>query len=230
MNMNYQGIEPEMNEISEYFSKIYKYRFKQINQNDKILVWNEISKYIYKFMGNPAKILDPAGGSLEFIRGLPDCEKWVVDIVKYTDEDKILNIKYIVSDIFTAKLPENYFSGIFISNFLEHLSSQAQIRDFLMKMYKHLEPGGKIVIMGPNFKYTYSNYFDFADHNVPLTEKSIEEHLVGCNFKISKSYSKFLPFSFSGILPAHPILTRLYLSIPITWKFLGKQFLVMGQK
>jgi len=42
--------------------------------------------------------------------------------------------------------------------------------------------------------------------------------------------SRFLPYSFTGRLPASAGLTRAYLSMPFAWKLLGKQFLVIGER
>ena len=41
---------------------------------------------------------------------------------------------------------------------------------------------------------------------------------------------RYLPYSFRGILPPSPPLTRLYLKTPLAWRLLGKQFLVIGRK
>jgi hypothetical protein len=41
---------------------------------------------------------------------------------------------------------------------------------------------------------------------------------------------RFLPYTTRSALPQHQMLVALYLKIPILWRFLGKQFLVVGQK
>jgi hypothetical protein len=40
---------------------------------------------------------------------------------------------------------------------------------------------------------------------------------------------RFLPYSFTGGLPAGRRLVRLYLAMPPAWRLLGKQFLVTGR-
>ena len=49
------------------YQRIYEYRFKDTNFNDKLKVWKEISSFLYKFMGKPKSILDPAAWMCEFI-------------------------------------------------------------------------------------------------------------------------------------------------------------------
>ncbi len=212
------------------FERIYAYRFQQVAIEKKKIIWKVIAEFFYGIMGNPEKILDSAGGMCEFINAVPSKERWAVDIVpaikKYADED----VKLIIGDVLTVDLPENYFDAVFISNFLEHLHSQEEVSLFLERMYSVLKKGGKIGVIGPNFKYCYRQYFDFADHTVVLSELGVEEHLYGAGFKITRSHARFLPLSFRGGLPVHPLLVKLYLNMPFVWWVLGKQFLIIGEK
>jgi ubiquinone/menaquinone biosynthesis C-methylase UbiE len=213
------------------YERIYQYRFKGIDLQKKKRAWNEIARFIYDTLGRPAAILDPAAGQCEFINAVPCREKWAVDlndyfIKKYAEKD----VKIVIGDALEVTLPENHFDAVFVSNFLEHLNSQDQVAHFLVRMFKCLKPGGKIAIMGPNFKYTYRNYFDFADHTVILSELGLAEHVYGAGFTIESTYARFLPLSFRGGLPVNKLMIRIYLNFPLAWRFLGKQFLVIGQK
>jgi hypothetical protein len=129
-----------------------------------------------------------------------------------------------------AELPDSYFDGIFVSNFLEHLASQEEVHRFLGLMYEATEPGGRIAIMGPNFRYSKDEYFDMADHTVVLTHMAVIEHLHWAGYRATKVIPRFLPYSFTGRLPASPALTRLYLRVPLAWRVLGRQFLVVGER
>ncbi len=130
----------------------------------------------------------------------------------------------------TVDIPKDYFELVFISNFLEHLESQEQVSEFLQRMFQSVKQDGFIAVMGPNFKYAYKEYFDFADHTVCLSELAVAEHLVGAGFKISKIYPRFLPMSFRGRLPVNKFLIQTYLQMPFAWRFFGKQFLILAQK
>jgi hypothetical protein len=216
------------------YNRIYEYRFRKINHIKKKIDWNELSKWLFKNCLNyPTKILDPAGGMCEFINSVPSKEKWAIDIEeafikKYADND----VKILIGSNLDVSIPENYFNGIFISNFLEHLKSQEEVAQLVTKMYDSMENKGRIVIMGPNFKYCYNEYFDFADHNVILSELGIAEHLYGAGFDIVKIIPRFFPLSFrsGGLLPITPLTIITYLNVPIAWKYFGKQFLVVGEK
>jgi SAM-dependent methyltransferase len=213
------------------YDRIYEYRFQGIDEEKKKITWEEIANYIYKRLAQPKRLLDPAAGKCELVNSIKSEERWAVDlndyfIRKYAAE----GVKIVVGDIFKVDLPEAYFDGVFISNFLEHLNSQEEVATLLEKMYNSLRPGGKIAIMGPNFRYTYRSYFDFADHTVILTELGLAEHLYGAGFEIESIHPKFLPLSFRGGIPVSRFLVRTYLSLPLAWRIMGKQFLLVATK
>jgi hypothetical protein len=216
------------------YNKIYDYRFRGINHSKKTLVWDELSKWLFnKYLNRPKKILDPAGGMCEFINSVPAKEKWAIDmeeafIKKYAAED----IKIVIGSNLKVEIPQNYFDGIFVSNFLEHLKDQEEVALFLERMYNSLKQGGRIAIMGPNFKHCYREYFDFADHHVILTELSVAEHLYGAGFEIVKTIPRFFPLSFrsGGHLPITSSIIKAYIHFPFAWKIMGKQFLIIGEK
>lgn len=209
------------------FDRLYTYRFKDVDQRDRQRVWTVIGADIYRRMNCPKVLLDPASGRCEFLNAIPECERWAVDQLDhgaYRDPE----IKAVVSDIFAAELPTSYFDGVFVSNFLEHLPSQDSIADLLRLLRSVMLPGARIAILGPNFKHCWQEYFDCADHVIPLTHISVQEHLYAAGFSICSVLPRYLPYSFRSVMPASPHLVRLYLSLPMAWRALGKQFLVVG--
>ena len=215
------------------YDRIYQYRFKNVDNKKKNIVWKGVSNYICnKYFNEAQKLLDPAGGLCEFINHAPVSEKWTIDLFEDVKQHANDDIKVIIGDNLKVEIPENYFDGVFVSNFLEHLHSQEEVAHFLGRMQKCLRSKGKIVIMGPNFKYTYREYFDFADHSVVLSELGVAEHLYGAGFSVKNIFPKFLPLSFrsGGFLPVNDFTTKVYLNTKLCWNILGKQFLVVGEK
>ena len=210
--------------------KIYAFRFQGISPEKKAAVWGPITRHIQSFMPKADIILDPCAGRCEFINHVQAKEVWAVDREESFLRSAIPGVKTVAGDIFHAPLPENHFGGIFVSNFLEHLESAEQAATFLRRMRTLLSPGGRLVIMGPNFKYCGPEYFDCIDHRLILTERSVAELLFSEDFELVKSHARYLPYSFRSRLPASEALTGLYLKFPFAWKFLGKQFLLAAQK
>src|SRR6516165_2848063 len=211
------------------YERLYAYRFRHVDQASRQAVWQEIARYVHARMGAPDRMLDPAAGRGEFITAVPAGERWGVDLVGHGVPESA-GVKMIISDIMDAGLPEAYFDGVFMSNFLEHLPDQNAVAAVLCKLYSAMEPGGRIAVVGPNFRYCAREYFDCADHTVILSHVAVAEHLYAAGFVITAVSPRFLPFSFRGLLPPSPLLTRLYLHTPLAWRLLGKQFLVLGRK
>jgi 2-polyprenyl-3-methyl-5-hydroxy-6-metoxy-1,4-benzoquinol methylase len=211
------------------YQRLYSYRFRDVDQISREAVWREIAQFIYQRLGRPATVLDPAAGRGEFISAVPSAERWGVDLVSQGDLESA-GVKMIIADIMDAELPMSHFDGVFVSNFLEHLPDQNSVAALLSKLRDSMAPGGRIAIMGPNFKYCAREYFDCADHTLILSHVGLAEHLHAAGFEVDAMHPKFLPYSFRGLLPPSPALTRTYLGTPLMWKVLGKQFLAIARK
>ena len=211
------------------YERLYAYRFRDVDQASRQKVWNEIARYIHRRLGEPRSVLDPAAGRGEFITAVPADDRWGVDLVRQGDLESA-GVKMIIGDIMDVELPREHFDGVFLSNFLEHLPDQDSVGTVLAKLREAMQPGGRIAIMGPNFKYCARDYFDCADHTVILTHVAVAEHLNAAGFSVTAVVPRFLPYSFRGLLPPSPLLTRIYLRTPVLWRLLGKQFLVLARK
>jgi hypothetical protein len=212
------------------FERLYEYRFRGIDPKGRQAVWSEIAQFVGAEMGDPQRLLDPAGGRGEFINAARAAERWFVDLVAPDVGTIADGVNLLTGDIMKMELPSDYFGGIFVSNFLEHLSSQEAVAAFLEKMLHCQAAGGRIAVLGPNFRYCAKDYFDCADHCVALTHVAVAEHLYGAGYEVEKVIPRFLPFSFRGVLPPSAALTRMYLKVPLAWRLIGKQFLVVGRK
>ena len=211
------------------YEALYKHRFKDVDQGERNKVWKVISRYVTSLAGSPSRVLDPACGLGEFINFCPASEKWAADL-GMDGAALSPDIKFLSGAFLDIELPDDYFDLIFLSNVLEHLPSQVAVNEFLVHARKKLNSGGSLIIMGPNFKYCSTDYFDCADHTTILTHVAVEEHLVAAGLETQKVVPRFLPYSFRSRLPSFEITTRLYLTFPAIWKVLGKQFLLVARK
>jgi len=212
------------------YDRLYSYRFRDVDQRDRVAVWGEIAAFVHRELGEPERVLDPAAGRGEFINAVPARERWAVDQVAYPEGTYDASVRRVVADVFEAELPQGYFDAVFVSNFLEHLPSQEAVAAFLERMREVLRPGGRIAVMGPNFRYCAKEYFDMADHTVVLTHRALAEHLYAAGFEPERVEARFLPYSFGGRLPPSPRLTRAYLRRRWAWRLLGKQFLAVARR
>jgi SAM-dependent methyltransferase len=216
-------------EVGINFERMYAMRFRDVDQIRRQAVWGEIARYIHYRLGKPDRVLDPAAGRGEFITAVPARERWGVDLVRHGVPEPA-GVKMIIADIRTADLPREYFDGIFVSNFLEHLADQNEVAAVLSKLHAATRPGGRIAIIGPNFRYCAREYFDCADHTVVLSHVAATEHVYAAGFDVTEVTPRFLPYSFRSRLPASRLLARAYLRAPLMWPLAGKQFLILGRK
>lgn len=223
------GIQGE-DAVGMDYERLYRYRFRDTDQGDRAAVWREIAAFVHAQLGAPERVLDPAAGRGEFINAVPARERWAVDRVAYAEGTYEPGVRLVVADALAAELPQEHFDAVWVSNFLEHLPSQEAVAAFLERMRGVLRPGGRIAIMGPNFRHCAKEYFDMADHTVILTHRAVAEHLYAAGFEPERVEARFLPYSFTGRLPPSPLLTRRYLRTPAAWRLLGKQFLVVGRR
>jgi dolichol-phosphate mannosyltransferase len=212
--------------------RIYKHRFDGISPATKIAVWRRIAAWIigdavaYRH-GQPVRsILDPACGDGEFLNA---CAGRGIALNGFDLRARSVHLAPEV-EFQQGPFQESYFEQthdlIWISNLLEHLPSPESIQDFLSGCKSSLSPSGVITIMGPNIKYCAGDYWDFADHLLPLSHLTVIEHLASIGLEVIAVNDRFLPYSFRSRLPSHPGLVQTYLSNPWAWSILGKQFLI----
>jgi Methyltransferase domain len=211
------------------YRRLYEFRFKDVNQAERERVWHEIAQDLFARLGSPSVLLDPAAGRCEFINAAPAQERWAIDVMD-TGAYRAKDVKSLTGNVLEMDLPEEHFDGVLVSNFLEHLDSPDAVAAFLQKMKIAMKPGAAIAILGPNFRYCPRQYFDCADHTLTLTHISVEEHLFAAGLAPTSVSPRYLPYSFRGVLPPSPSLTRIYLKHPLLWRFLGKQFLIVATK
>jgi SAM-dependent methyltransferase len=213
------------------YGRIYEYRFRDVPDSQKAAAWRNIARHVAGFMPGARRLLDPSAGRCEFVNHSEAEEIWAVDMESRFLAHAKPGVKTIVGDIFRVPLPQAYFEGVFVSNFLEHLASAEQAAEFLGLMRNTLAPGGRLVVMGPNFKYCGNEYFDCIDHKLILTHHAVEELLHAEGFVLRVVHPQYLPFSFRRHrLPFLDLLVKVYLKVPLTWKLFGKQFLIVAEK
>ena len=127
-------------------------------------------------------------------------------------------------------LPDGSLDLVFTSNFLEHLASREDIAATLSEAFRCLRRDGRMVCLGPNIRYAHGAYWDFFDHLIPLTERSLVEALELTGFEPELVVARFLPFTTVGKRAPRPVLMRAYLRFPPAWRVLGRQFLVVVRK
>ncbi|HIB42914.1 MAG TPA: class I SAM-dependent methyltransferase [Nitrospina sp.] len=213
-------------------NKIYRRRFNNYECEQKNKIWEVLCPYFFqKFIPKDAAVLDIGAGYCEFINNIQCGEKYAVDLNEDTPFFANPDVKVIgalSTDL--SFFSKNSIDRVFMSNFLEHLRTKQEVLQTFEEIYRVLKVGGKVITLHPNIRYLYMEYWDYFDHHVPLTDKSIAEGLEVVGFKVELSIDRFLPFTTKSKIPKHPILVRFYLMFPLIWRFMGKQTFVVAEK
>ena len=218
--------------MQEKIEKLYYTRFGPVEQEKKRRLWKVLCReFFQKFIPADAVVLDIGAGYCEFINNIRAAAKYAVDLNPDTPLLAGPGVKVFTSQ--AAKLDfleDNAVDIVFMSNFLEHLDTKSEVLSVLKEAHRVLRQDGSILILQPNIKYAYKEYWDFFDHNIPLSDKSLAEALELAGFKIERIYPRFLPYTTKSRLPWNDLLVMAYLKIPLAWNILGTQAFIIGKK
>ncbi|MEG4500028.1 methyltransferase [Microcoleus sp. F10-C6] len=216
-----------------YLKKLYANRFDSRQLQAKVALWKVlIDEFLQIYVPPESAVLDIGGGYCEFINQVVAAKKYLIDL--NPDSKLFANPDVKVLNFDVLSLGDNlafteHFDRIFISNFFEHLSSKEELIQIISFCFDALNPGGSLLLIQPNFKYSFKEYYDFIDHQLPITHLSLQELLQTVGFEIDLIIPRFLPFSTKG-RPASPLLLKVYLKLPLLWRFLGGQMFVKASK
>jgi len=213
-------------------SKIYRTRFEHTGLERRKRVWATLCRHFFsKRIPEDSVVLDLACGYGEFINNIAARRKLAVDFNPDAAQHLASDVEFLnrpAADL--SSIPPASVDVVFTSNFLEHLRSKTECDAVLGAVLQVLRPGGRFIIMGPNIRYAFREYWDFYDHYLPLSHLSLEEGLVMAGYEVEENIARFMPFTMNNRSPTNEFLIRSYLALPIAWRFLGKQFLVTARK
>ena len=146
-----------------------------------------------KFMNKKGKLLDIGCGKGTHMACFKNCGLDVYGIDKRIERDYIKRC-----NIEEDRIPfeDNTFDYIFSKSLIEHIYSP---ENMLKEAYRVLKPGGKIIIMTPDWRSDYKIFWDDYTHVHPYTRKSLKDVILIHNFN-------------------NVICERFY-QLPIIWKY-----------
>ena len=210
---------------------IYSIRFGQRSKARTVLWATLVTSYFQQFIKPTDTVLDLAAGYCEFINSVRCGIKIAVDLNPTVAA--MANPDVTVHQASSTALPDSLEGSVdvvWVSNFLEHLPDSDALLATLREVRRVLRPGGRLLVLQPNIRLTKAAYWDFVDHSLPITDKSLVEALKITGFAPELVKVRFLPYTTESRLPISPILIRLYLRCPPARSLLGKQTFVVARK
>jgi SAM-dependent methyltransferase len=210
---------------------LYARRFDgRTNYRDE--VWRTlIRSYFVRWVPSDAAVMDVGCGYGEFINNVAARTKYAMDLNPDAAAVVSAEVNLVQQDCSSPwGLADQELDVVFSSNFLEHLPSKHHVHRTLEEAFRCLRPGGRLILLGPNLRFVGGEYWDFFDHHVPLTDRSVVEAVVDCGFQIEEVRPRFLPYTMSSGRHYPSWVLRTYLRLPLAWRFVGKQFLVVASR
>lgn len=217
-----------MNTDPRLLQRLYTERFEGAEEKRRRLWQVLVEDFFQAFVRPDDCVVDVAAGEGLFLAPLRARRRIAIDL-RPPPRDIDPDIEWRNESWRTGLRPAEA-NVIFVSNFLEHLGSKEEVLNFLGSCAQSLRAGGRLLILQPNIRLVREAYWDFFDHKIPLTDKSLVEGLSLANFQVTHLISRFLPYTSKSRMPQNATLVRLYLRLPVLWRFFGKQSFVIACK
>lgn len=212
--------------------ELYKTRFSNQETMKARRLWKPIVRYLQRYVDVEGTTLDIGAGSCHFINLVTSNRRIAMDInAKTLEAYADAGVECIAASAVTLDaVASSSINSVFASNVYEHFLTREDVSCSLYEVFRVLRPGGRCIIMQPNFRYCTKRYYDFFDHRLAFTHEAMDEALRSIGFSIERVVSQFLPYTTKSSLPQSEALVDLYLKFPAAWKILGGQMLLVALK
>jgi SAM-dependent methyltransferase len=191
-------------------------------------LWKVLCGHLQKSIPPSSAVLELGAGYCDFINNIQAASKHAIDvspeILRFAAEGVVTHVQPCSQ---LAGFADASFDVIFASNLLEHLTRE-DLLSTLSGALRILRPGGKLLIIQPNFRYCYKTYFDDYTHVAVFTHVSLADLLRANGFRIDRVSARYLPFSVKSRGPKWPWLLRVYLKLP--WRPRAAQMYIACSK
>ena len=210
-------------DVSKYFST--RLAFDPV----RATVWGHVTAYLQQWIPAGASVLDLACGYGDFVASVKTTGRRVgLDHNPQLPDFLPDDVESVVGDATDLSgFPGATFQVVFASNFLEHLDHESVDR-CLAEVHRVLSPGGRIVLVQPNFRLAPKTYFDDYTHRTIFTDRSLSDLLVARGFELVHVEPRFLPMTMKSRLRGGSRLVPLYLKLPV--RPLAGQMLHIAQR
>lgn len=186
-------------------------------------------RFFQRYVPDTSSVLEVGAGYCEFINSIRARQKIAVDLNPdtraYADPD-VRVISTTSTDL--SAVDSGSVDVAFASNFFEHLE-RPDILSTMCEVRRCLRPGGRFLILQPNIRFCARDFWMFFDHITPLDQYSLAEALEMSGFRVTRTIVRFLPFTTKSRLPRSLWLIRLYLRIPLMWRYMGQQTFMVAE-
>lgn len=211
---------------------LYNVRFSREENRKREELWKILCKdFLQRYIMPGDTVIELGAGNCEFLRNISCGRKIGVERERERIRDVGPDIKQIIADARSVKeIGDGEADVVFVCNLLEHLEDKEHVVDVIKESYRMLKASGKLIVLQPNIRYAFREYWDFFDHIVPLSDRSIVELLLSLGFFIVEVRSRFLPYTTKSRISRFGFLLRILLRSRLLQMVFGKQMFVVAVK
>jgi SAM-dependent methyltransferase len=194
------------------------------------IVWEAVARYLAPYVPPAAAVLELGAGYCDWINHVHAARRVAVDIWPELPAFAAPGVEPVVLDVSRdlQSLGRSSFDVVLASNLLEHFPP-AEAAAVVGGVAEVLRGGGRFLVVQPNFRYAWREYFDDYTHRSIFTDVSLPALLRAHGFRILEVRPRFLPYSLRGArVPITSFLVRAYLRSPV--KPLAGQMLVVAAR
>ena len=183
----------------------------------RTVVWQAIAGHLQPWIPLQGSVLEIGAGYCDWINNVTARRRVAIDVWPELPTFAAPGVEPLVLDLATdlGTLPAGSFDAVLASNLLEHLAPDT-VPVVVTGVARLLKPGGRLLIVQPNFRYAWRSYFDDYTHRSIFTDVSLPNLLRAHGFTIELVQPRFIPYSMRGSrLPIRRWLVAAYLRSPL---------------
>jgi SAM-dependent methyltransferase len=193
-------------------------------------VWRVIADYLAPWVPEDSHVLEIGAGHCHWINAVRASHRLAIDMWPDVGRFAAPGVEARVMDASRElpALPATHFDAVLASNVLEHFEPDTASR-IVREVAALLKPGGRFLIIQPNYRYAFRSYFDDYTHRAVFSDVSLANMLRSHGFQIDLSKPRFLPYSMQYVRGSVPSwLVRAYIRSP--FKPRAGQMLIIATK
>lgn len=210
--------------VGVYARGYFETRLDENPNRDK--VWQHICAYLTRWISPDAEVLELGAGWCDFANNVQARRVVAMDIDMTVKRAAAESVTAVVGDCTDLSgFGDDSFDVVFASNLLEHLERPAASL-LLAGARRVLRPGGRLILVQPNFRLNPGGYFDDFTHVAIYTDRSIHDYLVAEGWDVPHLEPRFLPLTMKSRASGLTFLVPWYLRSPV--RPLAGQMLVVA--
>lgn len=191
-------------------------------------VWRHLTAYLQRWIAADARVLELGAGWCDFANNVAAGEVVAMDLDPTVERAAGSGVTPVVGDCSDlSRFADGAFDVVFASNLLEHLHRDV-VSQLVAEARRVLRPGGRLILMQPNFRLNPGRYFDDFTHVAIWTDQSLRDFLTAEGWVVERVQARFLPLTLRSRGAGLTFLVPWYLRSPV--KPLAGQMLVVARR